>query len=129
MKIFTVAAAVIQDISGRTLLSRRPEGKHMGGLWEFPGGKLEEGETPERALHRELKEELGVSIEILREIQRTFHREDDLEIQLIFFESRIIQGTPKGLEGQQIRWIPLAELRDYPTPPADQSLIQSLTNQ
>ena len=122
----TVVAAVIRDADGRVLLTRRPDDRHMGGLWEFPGGKVDDGESPVDALVRELREELGVVAGIERPITFAVHEEQGLRILLLFYAARILDGEPKGKEGQALAWVPVAELKSYPTPPADTELVRRL---
>jgi len=122
----TVVAAVIRDELNRVLLARRPDDRHMGGLWEFPGGKIDPGEAPGEALVRELREELGLEIEIGRPITFAVHEEPELRILLLFYESDITRGEPQGREGQAVAWVPVSDLPSYPTPPADTELIQHL---
>jgi len=124
-----VVAAVIRDGEGRVLLSRRPEGRHMGGLWEFPGGKVNDGEAPEQALRRELLEELGLSTAIDAPITFAVHEETKLRVLLLFYAVRIAEGEPESLEGQAIAWVDTADLADYPTPPADAELVRFLMQQ
>jgi 8-oxo-dGTP diphosphatase len=123
----TVVAAVIRDGDGRVLLTRRPDDTHMGGLWEFPGGKVDDGEAPVDALVRELREELGVAAGIERPITFAVHEEQGLRILLLFYAARILNGEPKGKEGQAVAWVPVAELASYPTPPADAELVRIFT--
>jgi 8-oxo-dGTP diphosphatase len=123
----TVVAAVIRDEEDRVLLTQRPEGSHMGGLWEFPGGKIDEGESPSAALIRELDEELGVGIEVRRPLTFAVHEEPGLRILLLFFDARIASGEPHGHEGQALEWVDVAELPSFPTPPADAELIRLLS--
>ena len=122
----TVVAAVIHDADGRILLTQRPKGRHMGGLWEFPGGKVHDGEPPDEALARELDEELGVSIAIEYPITFAVHEEPGLQILLLFYAARITGGDPQPSEGQAIVWSPADQLDKYPTPPADAELIRHL---
>jgi 8-oxo-dGTP diphosphatase len=119
----TVVAAVIRDDEGRVLLAQRPKGRHMGGLWEFPGGKVDDGEAPSEALVRELGEELGIEIEIQRPLTFAVHEEPGLRILLLFFDARIARGEPHGHEGQAVEWVAVTELSAFPTPPADAELI------
>jgi len=122
----TVAAAVIRDQTDRVLLARRPDHKHMGGLWEFPGGKIRTGENPRAALVRELREELGVEASIEKLLTSAVHDEPGLRIQLLFFAVRLLAGEPVGREGQDVRWVHPSELPDYQTPPADAELVALL---
>jgi len=122
----TVVAAVIRDAEGRVLLAKRPADRHMGGLWEFPGGKVDDGEAPADALVRELREELGVAASIGHPITFAVHEEPGLRILLLFYAARILDGEPKGKEGQAVTWVPIAELASFPTPPADAKLIRHL---
>lgn len=128
VRFFTVVAAVIRDGDDNVLLTRRPQGRHMAGLWEFPGGKVRDGESPTRALARELVEELGVSIEVEDAITFAVHEEPGLRILLLFYAARIVAGHPRAREGQAVAWVPRAELARYPTPPADAALIRRLMN-
>ena len=123
---FTVVAAVIRDRAGRFLLARRPAGRHMAGLWEFPGGKVHDGEAPEPALARELAEELDVEVEVGSPLTFAVHEEPGLRILLLFYEAAIRSGEPRAREAQEIAWVPPAELRRYPTPPADAALVERL---
>jgi 8-oxo-dGTP diphosphatase len=121
-----VVAAVIRDEQERLLLAQRPQGRHMAGLWEFPGGKIHEGEHPAHALQRELKEELGVEAVVGAPLEFAIHEEPGLRVLLLFFSTRIAAGEPLGREGQAVVWVPRAELEKYQTPPADAPLIQRL---
>jgi 8-oxo-dGTP diphosphatase len=121
-----VVAAVIRDGDGRVLLTRRPDDRHMGGLWEFPGGKVDDGEAPADALVRELREELGVAAGVERPITFAVHEERGLRILLLFYAVQILDGEPKGKEGQTVAWVPVTELASYPTPPADAELVRRL---
>lgn len=124
----TVVAAVIRDEVGRVLLCRRPDHKPMGGLWEFPGGKIQDGEDPESALARELREELGIDTAVEEPLTFAIHREPGVRILLLFFSTRLIGGRPQGLEGQAVRWVLPSDLSTYPTPPADAALIAHLAD-
>jgi 8-oxo-dGTP diphosphatase len=121
-----VTAGVIRDEQGRILLARRPAGRHMGGLWEFPGGKVADGEDPSAALARELEEELGFEARVGPPITFALHQEHGLRILLLFYATRIGQGSPRPLEGQELAWVLPAELDRYPTPPADAVLVRQL---
>jgi 8-oxo-dGTP diphosphatase len=123
-----VVAAVLIDIQGRVLLARRPEGKKMAGLWEFPGGKLEVGETPEGALARELHEELGIETDPDDFAPFVFasHAYESFHLLMPVFLCRRWRGTPRGREGQALAWVAPAALVEYPMPPADRPLIPML---
>jgi 8-oxo-dGTP diphosphatase len=122
-----VVAAVIRDAAGKILLTRRPTGAHMGGLWEFPGGKVEEGESPAAALERELSEELGLSSRVGSPVTFAVHEEPGLRVLLLFYDVAAGESAPRPLEGQEIAWVAPGELRSYPTPPADAELVELLT--
>ncbi len=126
--LLLVAAAALVDIDGRVLLARRPEGKAMAGLWEFPGGKLLEGESPEAAVIRELKEELGVDTRssCLAAIACASHAYEDFHLLMPLFACRTWQGEPQPREGQELAWVRPARLADYPMPPADEPLVAIL---
>ena len=121
-----VTAAVIRDDAGRVLLARRPADRHMGGLWEFPGGKVHDGESPAAGLARELAEELGVVARIGEPITFAVHEEPDLTILLLFYEATLTDGRPRPLDGQELAWVEPAELGRYETPPADAVLVELL---
>ncbi len=120
MKASPVVAAFIKRGS-QILLARRPEGKLRGGLWEFPGGKLEEGEVPEEALKRELAEELGVSAEIGPLLGEVVYTYPEVTIRLLCYETKIL-GEPRPLEGQTLSWFSPEEIASLPLAPADQIL-------
>ena len=128
MKIVLVAAVALIDADGRVLLAQRPEGKSMAGLWEFPGGKVEDGETPEACLIRELEEELGISTweSCLAPLTFASHSYQDFHLLMPLFACRKWQGIPEGREGQALAWAAPNRLRDYPMPPADIPLIPIL---
>lgn len=128
MKIVLVSAVALIDADGRVLLAQRPEGKSMAGLWEFPGGKVEAGETPEAALVRELKEELGIDTwqSCLAPLTFASHAYSDFHLLMPLFACRKWQGTATPREGQTLAWVRPAALRDYPMPPADLPLIPIL---
>jgi 8-oxo-dGTP diphosphatase len=125
--VFVVACALV-DADGRVLIAQRPEGKAMAGLWEFPGGKLEQGETPEACLVRELREELGITTKPACLAPLTFasHAYDDFHLFMPLYICRKYEGIPRGLENQAIKWVKPKQLRDYPMPPADEPLIPAL---
>ena len=122
-----VVAAVVERDDGRFLLARRLPGAHLGGLWEFPGGAIEEGETPEEALAREFVEELGVRITVGEPITFAFHRDERRDVLLLFHAAGIALGEPRGLQGQEVRWFARAELAGLATPPADAALLRRLS--
>jgi 8-oxo-dGTP diphosphatase len=121
-----VVAAVIEGDDGRVLVSRRPPGSHMAGLWEFPGGGVEPGEAAEAALARELEEELGVEISVEAPITFAWHHEERGSILLLFYRASIGSGVPRGLQGQEVAWLPVATLHELDTPPADAELVRLL---
>jgi 8-oxo-dGTP diphosphatase len=100
----------------------------MAGLWEFPGGKVDDGEAPAAALVRELREELGLEVAVERPLTFAVHEEPGLRILLLFFAARILDGDPEGREGQVVRWVPIGELAHLPTPPADAELVRLLVS-
>ena len=128
MKLLTVAACALVDADGRVLLAQRPTGKPMAGLWEFPGGKVEDGERPEQTLIRELKEELGILVNEACLAPLTFasHSYPDFHLLMPLFVCRRWEGTPMELEGQELAWVRVNRLRDYPMPPADEPLVSHL---
>ena len=128
MKTLLVSAVALIDVDGRVLLAQRPEGKSMAGLWEFPGGKVEPGETPEAALIRELEEELGILTwqSCLAPLTFASHGYKDFHLLMPLFACRKWEGIPKAQEGQTLSWVQPNKLRDYPMPPADIPLIPIL---
>ena len=128
MKTLLVTAVALIDADGRVLLAQRPEGKSLAGLWEFPGGKVEPGETPEAALIRELKEELGIDTwrSCLAPLTFASHSYEDFHLLMPLFACRRWQGTPAPREGQKLAWVRARDLKDYPMPPADLPLIPIL---
>ena len=127
-RLLLVAACALVDADGRILLAQRPEGKNLAGLWEFPGGKVEPGETPEETLVRELHEELGITTKVPCLAPLTFasHTYEDFHLLMPLYVCRRFEGIPVGKEGQAIKWVRPANLRDYPMPPADEPLIPFL---
>jgi 8-oxo-dGTP diphosphatase len=125
VKTVLVSAVALVDRDGRILLAQRPEGKSMAGLWEFPGGKVEPGETPEAALIRELHEELGIDTwqSCLAPLTFASHSYADFHLLMPVFVCRKWEGTPAPKEGQTLKWARVNQLRDYPMPPADIPLI------
>ena len=120
-----VSAVALVDIDGRILLAQRPAHKSMGGLWEFPGGKIEAGESPEAALIRELHEELDIntSESCLAPLSFASHAYDDFHLLMMLFVCRRWHGQPRPVEGGTLKWVKPNQLRDYPMPPADIPLI------
>jgi len=127
-RVVTVVAGVLIDADGRILLAQRPEGKAMAGLWEFPGGKIENGETPEYALVRELHDELGIitCTDCLQPLTFASHAYDDFHLLMPVFALRKWRHEAQGLEGQKLAWVRLSELNTYDMPPADKPLIPLL---
>ena len=123
-----VAAVVLVDADGRVLLAQRPQGKAMAGFWEFPGGKVDPGETPEAALIRELAEELGIDVAASCLAPFTFasHAYPDFHLLMPLYVCRKWAGIPTAREGQRLTWVRPARLRDYPMPPADKPLVAML---
>ncbi len=128
MKIVLVAAVALVDADGRVLLSKRPMDKQLGGLWEFPGGKVETGERPEAALIRELKEELSIDVaeSCLAPLTFASHAYENFHLLMPLYVCRRWKGQVIGAEGQEIAWVKPLRLRDYPMPPADVPLIPHL---
>ncbi len=120
-----VVAAVLRDARGRILLTRRTEGRDLAGLWEFPGGKVEPGETPEAALARELREELEIEAEVGAAVTCVEADSPGKRVRLDVREVRF-RGKPRGAEGQALAWVPLRKLPDYPMPPADLPVVELL---
>ena len=129
MKIVTVAACALVDADGRVLLAQRPEGKPMAGLWEFPGGKVETGETPEQTLIRELEEELGIVVKEACLAPLTFasHTYPEFHLLMPLYVCRRWDGIVTAREGQRLSWVRPNRLREYPMPPADVPLVAHLT--
>lgn len=126
--VVLVVAVALVDPDNRVLLTQRPEGKALAGLWEFPGGKVEPGETPEETLVRELDEEIGIRTKIPCLAPLTFasHTYDDFHLLMPLYICRRYEGIAQGREGQAIKWVRPPALRDYPMPPADEPLIPFL---
>jgi 8-oxo-dGTP diphosphatase len=128
MKVVLVSAVALIDVDGRVLLAQRPADKSMAGLWEFPGGKVEPGETPEAALVRELREELAIDTwaSCLAPLTFASHSYADFHLLMPLFACRKWEGQPRAVEGQVLKWVRPQHLRDYPMPPADIPLIPIL---
>ena len=129
-KLLLVVAAALVDPDGRVLVSQRPEGKSLAGLWEFPGGKVEQGERPEQALIRELDEELGIVVTEACLAPLTFasHAYAEMHLLMPLYVCRRWDGLVQSREGQALRWSRPAALRDLPMPPADAPLIPALVD-
>ncbi|MEQ1937843.1 8-oxo-dGTP diphosphatase MutT [Mesorhizobium sp. CN5-321] len=127
-RLLLVVACALVDTDGRVLIAQRPEGKQLAGLWEFPGGKVEKGETPEACLIRELREELGIETQEACLAPLTFasHSYDDFHLLMPLYVCRRFSGIPQPKEAQALKWVRPARLRDYPMPPADAPLIPFL---
>ena len=128
LPLLLVTACALVDTDGRVLLSQRPEGKALAGLWEFPGGKVDPGETPEHALVRELEEELGIETKIACLAPLTFasHTYETFHLLMPLYVCRRFWGTPMPREGQKLKWVRPRDMRNYPMPPADEPLIAHL---
>ena len=126
--LLLVSAAALINSDGQVLLAKRPEGKNMAGMWEFPGGKVHNNETPEAALVRELKEELGVitSTGCLWPLTFASYGYPDFHLLMPVYGCRVWEGTPHGKEGQELVWVKKEQFKDYPMPPADIALVQNL---
>jgi 8-oxo-dGTP diphosphatase len=128
LPVLVVVAVTLVDVDGRVLLAQRPEGKAMAGLWEFPGGKLHQGETPEAALIRELKEELDIDVSEACLAPLTFasHRYEAFHLLMPLYVCRRWHGTLTPREGQRLAWVRPEKLDQYPMPPADKPLVAML---
>jgi 8-oxo-dGTP diphosphatase len=128
LPVVLVSAVALVDADGRVLLAQRPAGKPMAGLWEFPGGKVDPGETPEAALIRELAEELGIDVTASCLAPFTFasHSYPDFHLLMPLYVCRKWSGIPTTREGQRFAWVCPARLGDYPMPPADEPLVAML---
>lgn len=130
MRLVLVVACALVDSDRRVLVTQRPPGKQLAGLWEFPGGKIEPGERPEAALIRELAEELGIVVEepCLAPLVFASHAYADFHLLMPLYVCRRWSGTPVGRDGQALKWSAPAALRRLPMPPADAPLIPSLVD-
>ncbi len=128
MKLLLVAAVALIDPDLRVLIAERPPGKQLAGMWEFPGGKVEEGERPEETLIRELREELGIAVEepCLAPLTFASHAYEAFHLLMPLYACRRWSGFVQPLEGQRLKWVRANELRQYPMPPADEPLIPAL---
>lgn len=128
MKVVLVAACALVDVDGRVLITRRPEGKTLAGLWEFPGGKVEAGELPEQSLIRELREELGIDVNVACLAPLTFasHSYPDFHLLMPLWICRRWDGVATARENQELAWVRPQRLKEYKMPPADEPLIPHL---
>lgn len=128
MKLLLVVACALVDADRRVLIAKRPEGKGMAGLWEFPGGKVETGERPEETLIRELHEELGIMVKepCLAPLTFASHAYDDFHLLMPLYICRRWEGLVEAREHAALKWVKPSALRDYPMPPADEPLIPAL---
>ena len=126
--VLLVVAAALVDPDGRVLIAKRPPGKAMAGLWEFPGGKVQAGETPEAALIRELREEIGIDTKqsCLSPVAFASHAYDDFHLLMPLYVCRVWRGIVQAREGQELAWVRPVRLGDYPMPPADLPLVAML---
>jgi 8-oxo-dGTP diphosphatase len=115
----TIVAAAVVIESSRVLLTQRAEGQHLAGLWEFPGGKLEHGESPEQALVRECREECGIEIKVAEILDVTFHRYPEKDVLLLFYRCSLVSGEVRHLQVADHAWVAPKELDRYELPPAD----------
>jgi 8-oxo-dGTP diphosphatase len=127
-KLLLVVACALVDVDRRVLIAQRPEGRSLAGLWEFPGGKVEPGESPEAALIRELEEELGISTKqaCLAPVTFASHSYENFHLLMPLYACRKWQGMPEPREHTALKWVRPQQLRDYPMPPADEPLIAAL---
>jgi 8-oxo-dGTP diphosphatase len=125
-ELILVAAGVLRDASGRVLITQRPDGKHAAGFWEFPGGKIQAGESPLQALCRELAEEIGIQVSAATPLMTFRHSYPERVVELHVFEVSHYSGEPRGLEGQPLRWVTVAELGTAGLLEADQPIAAAL---
>ena len=123
-----VACAIIEDAEGRILLAKRPEGKCLGGFWEFPGGKIEEGESAQEALVRELEEELLIQTQVFQTLETVEHHYEKFSIRLIPFRAKILAGIPTPTEHSDLGWFPIQEIAIDTLAPADVPILEKLLN-
>ena len=126
--IVTVVAVALVDVDGRILISQRPRGKPMAGLWEFPGGKIEIGESPEKALIREIKEELNIDVsdKCLAPFTFASHKYEKFHLLMPLYVCRVWEGNVEAMEKQALKWVRPKNLAEYPMPPADRPLVATL---
>ncbi|MGD9158199.1 MAG: 8-oxo-dGTP diphosphatase MutT [Desulfobacteraceae bacterium] len=124
-KQITVTAAIIWQ-NGKVLITKRPEGTHLEGLWEFPGGKKEKAETLEECIAREIKEELGVQVRPRKLLLTVKHEYETKIVDLHIFECALVNGTPVSMEGQDMKWVRPRDMSDYTFPPPDIEVIKFL---
>ncbi len=122
-----VLAAVISK-NGRILIARRKSADRFGGQWEFPGGKMEEGEEPRQALKRELEEELGIEVEVGRFFEATFHLYPEFPLLLLVYHCRIVRGVARPLKARDLRWVNLQQMKELTLPPADEPIRKNLSS-
>ncbi len=120
-----VAAALFQ-VEGRVLMARRPEGVHLAGLWEFPGGKIESGESPEQCLVREIQEELGVTCQVGPIFTVVFHPYPEFDLLMLVYSCTLGIGEPRPIACAELRWVDLGGIRELPLPPADEPVVDAL---
>ncbi len=127
-RLLLVVAVALIDVDSRVLISKRPDGKQLAGLWEFPGGKLEPGETPEAALIREVKEELDIELcpTCIAPLTFASHTYDEFHLMMPLYICRTWEGEINPREGQEVAWVRANRLQHYPMPPADAPLIPAL---
>ena len=128
LPVVLVVAVALVDVDGRVLIAQRPEGKAMAGLWEFPGGKVEDGEAPETALIRELREEIGIDVteNCLAPFTFASHAYEKFHLLMPLYVCRVWDGEVTAREGQALKWVRPRDLRNYPMPPADVPLVAML---
>ena len=120
-----VTAAVIEE-NGKVLIGRRKPGRHMGGKWEFPGGKIEPGETPEESLARELQEELAISVRVGKFLCNAFYEGDGVSLELLVYNVQRLEGEPALIEHQELCWVRPEELMDFDLADSDRKVVQKL---
>ena len=128
-KVVHVAVGVVVREDGAILIARRPDHLHMGGRWEFPGGKVESGETVQQALTRELREEVAIEVKELQPLTEIRHEYTEKSVFLDTWWVTRFSGEAKGLEGQEVRWVPFAALDDYQFPEANLEIIEAIRTQ